>query len=104
MIITPIMKAIEEQIKFIQIGCIHLTEDGVIGRHEASVPQLFIVVSGEGWVTGQENVKRKIKAGELVIWEAGEWHEVKTQKGLMAIVIESDKINPMKNYLNEILI
>jgi hypothetical protein len=63
MIITPIMKAIEEQIGFIQIGCIHLAEDGVIDGHEASVPQLFIVVSGEGWVTGQENVKRKIKAG-----------------------------------------
>ena len=36
----------------ITIGFIHIEQGGVVGYHLAPVPQLFIVVEGEGWVEG----------------------------------------------------
>ncbi|MCI3918975.1 DUF2793 domain-containing protein [Paenibacillus sp. TRM 82003] len=102
MVITPIMKSVEEKIKFVQMGCIHLLEDGVIGGHEASVSQIFIVITGSGWVTGKEKLNKEIKAGELAFWESGEWHEVRTEQGMTAVVVESDSIYLMEKYLKEI--
>ncbi|MFD1178125.1 cupin [Paenibacillus puldeungensis] len=100
-VMTPIIRMLEKQIDVIQIGCIHLSEQGIIGGHEAAVPQLFLVVSGEGLVTGKENVIKNIKAGELAVWEAGEWHEIRTELGMTAIVVESDHMDLMNSYLVE---
>lgn len=33
-----------------RIGCIHLEANGIVGFHQAVIPQLLIVVDGEGWV------------------------------------------------------
>ncbi|MCJ7989936.1 cupin [Priestia sp. OVS21] len=35
------------------IGYMYIEEEGTVGYHEAPIPQLFIVVEGEGWVTGE---------------------------------------------------
>lgn len=52
--------------------------------------QLLLIVDGEGYVCGANKEKVKIGAGQAVFWEKGEFHETSTEKGLMAIVIESD--------------
>lgn len=80
--------------KTAQIGCMYLEQDGIIGYHEAVVPQLLLIVHGEGWVKGGDHQTFEIKAGDAVFWHKGEGHETKTQKGLMAIVIESEELNP----------
>lgn len=77
-----------------QIGCIHLGENGLVGYHQAVVPQLFLVVQGEGWVTGENREKVAIKAGQAAFWTAGEWHESGTATGMAAIVIESEQLDP----------
>jgi quercetin dioxygenase-like cupin family protein len=77
----------------IHVGCMHLAADGVVGLHQATVPQLFMVVSGEGIVKGKEDREYAIKAGFAAYWEAGEWHETKTRTGLTAIVIEGEALN-----------
>jgi quercetin dioxygenase-like cupin family protein len=74
----------------IHIGAVHLQENGIIGYHEAVVSQLLLIVDGEGYVCGADKEKLKVKAGQAVFWEKGEFHETSTEKGLMAIVIESD--------------
>jgi len=84
-----------------RIGCMYLQEDGIIGYHEAAVPQLFLVMSGEGWVVGNEGIKRRIIQGEAAFWERGEGHETTTETGLAAIVIESEELNPSK-FLREV--
>ena len=33
---------------------IEIAPGGVVGRHPAVVPQLFVVVSGSGWVSGAD--------------------------------------------------
>lgn len=34
------------------IGYMYIDGEGTVGHHPAPIPQLFIVVEGEGWVTG----------------------------------------------------
>ncbi|WP_340018674.1 cupin [Paenibacillus sp. FSL H3-0457] len=77
-----VMSRITQTKKAAHIGCMHLAEGGVIGYHQAVVPQLLLIVSGEGWVRG-----------EAVLWDKHEWHETKTEAGLMAIVIESEELD-----------
>jgi len=75
------------------IGCIHLEKNGVIGYHQAVVPQLLIIVNGEGFVRGEADDFVKVQSGEAVFWMKDEWHETKTLTGLTAIVIESEELD-----------
>ncbi|NWK70130.1 cupin [Bacillus paramycoides] len=76
----------------IHIGAMHLQENGIIGYHEAVVSQLLLIVQGEGFVCSADKEKVKVEAGQAVYWEKGELHETSTEKGLMAIVIESEDL------------
>jgi quercetin dioxygenase-like cupin family protein len=67
---------------------------GVVGRHPAAADQLFIVVEGEGWVSGSEGERASVAAGAAVFWAQGEEHESGTDSGLTAIVVESKRIVP----------
>jgi hypothetical protein len=35
------------------------------------------------------------KAGQAAFWIAGEWHESGTESEMMAIIIESDSLDPI---------
>ncbi|WP_227394630.1 cupin domain-containing protein [Jeotgalibacillus aurantiacus] len=82
----------------VQISIMHLEEGGVIGYHQASMPQLLMVVSGRGEVRGAENTYVEIKTHEAAFWEKGEWHETRSEEGLTAIVIEGPvlKVSALK--------
>lgn len=79
------------------INCAYLEPNGVIGFHKATIPQLFLVVQGEGWVRGEApESRRPIKAGEAAFWDEGEWHESGTETGMVVILIEGEDIDPTK--------
>jgi quercetin dioxygenase-like cupin family protein len=66
---------------------IELPPGGRIGTHPAVDEQLFIVVAGEGDVrSGSDAVH--VVAGDAVRWSPGEEHEMTTETGLVAIVVE----------------
>lgn len=92
-----IMSRITQTTKAAHIGCIHLEENGVVGYHQAVSPQLLLIVSGEGFVRGEQEEHFKVEAGDAIFWNKGEWHETKTDTGLMAIVIESEELSPLMN-------
>jgi len=77
-----------------RVSCIHLGLNGTVGYHQAVTPQLFLVVRGEGWVRGEANDRIPITVGYAAFWEKDEWHESKTNGGMMVIVIESESLNP----------
>lgn len=89
-----IMSRVIQTDKTTNIGCMHLEEGGVIGYHQAVVPQLLLVISGEGYVRNDKDEYFKVQSGDAVFWEKDEWHETKSNKGLTAIVIESVELNP----------
>ncbi|MGE6489739.1 cupin domain-containing protein [Paenisporosarcina sp. NPDC076898] len=76
------------------IGCMHLDANGIVGYHQAVVPQLLVVIHGEGYVRNDKEDNIKVQPGDAVFWEKDEWHETKSDKGLTAIVIESVELNP----------
>lgn len=76
------------------IGCMHLEQNGVIGYHQAIVPQLLLIMNGEGYVCSEKKDYYKVQVGDAIFWEKDEWHETKTDSGLTAIVIESEELNP----------
>lgn len=76
------------------IGCMYLQKHGVIGYHQAAMPQLLLILSGEGEVRGDAEEYVQVQAGDAVFWEKDEWHETRTDQGLTAIVIESADLSP----------
>jgi len=44
-----------------QIAFMQLEENGTIGFHQAVVPQLLLIINGEGWVRGKEATKFFLK-------------------------------------------
>ncbi|WJE17175.1 cupin [Halobacillus sp. ACCC02827] len=89
-----IMNRITHTQKSAHIGVMHLEKNGIIGYHQAVVPQLLLIVKGEGIVKGKEDSSITVKSGNAVYWEKDEWHETKTEDGLTAIVIESEELDP----------
>ncbi|AIQ59114.1 cupin domain-containing protein [Paenibacillus borealis] len=79
------------------IGCVYLGHQGVIGYHQATCPQLLLIMNGEGYVRGGEEEFTAVRAGQAVFWEQDEWHETRTDSGMTAIIIESDSLNPAAN-------
>ena len=78
----------------LQVGCFHVAAGGVVGFHQATTPQLFLVMDGEGWVRGEEATRTPIAPGQAAFWEAGEWHESGSEQGMLAVVIEGPGLNP----------
>ncbi|MFS0779408.1 hypothetical protein ABC255_25850 [Neobacillus sp. 3P2-tot-E-2] len=52
------------------------------------------MVSGEGYVSIDQEEYYKVQPGDAVFWEKDEWHETKSDIGLTAIVIQSKELNP----------
>jgi quercetin dioxygenase-like cupin family protein len=71
------------------VALLRLDAGGVLGRHPAVGPQLFLVVAGEGRVEGGDKERRPIVAGTAAFWEDGELHETTTETGLTAVIVEA---------------
>ena len=71
---------------------IELAPGGVVARHPAAATQLFVVVSGTGWVSGGDGDRVPIRAGEAVAWEPGEEHESGSDEGMTALVVEGEAL------------
>lgn len=78
----------------VQIGCMHLEANGMIGFHQASVSQLLLVMAGEGVVCSDDRKEIPVIEGDAIYWKKGEGHQTITESGLTAIVIESEHLNP----------
>lgn len=72
---------------------IQIAPGGVVGRHPAAAPQLFVAVSGSGWVSGPDGEREPIEAGQAVAWDPAEAHESGSAKGMTAIVVEAESLD-----------
>ena len=62
--------------------CMYLGPGGVVGRHETRLGQLFCVIEGEGWVSGDDGEAVAISRGQAAYWAKGEVHGAGTETGL----------------------
>ena len=77
----------------LHVSCMYLEPGGHVGRHPASVHQLFAVVQGAGWAAGDDGERITLRIGDAVLWPRGESHEAGTDSGMVAIVVESDLLS-----------
>lgn len=77
-----------------QLARFELAAGGHIGAHPATVPQLFVVLAGEGWASGADGQRVPLRAGQAAFWEAGETHATGTEHGLTALVLEAETLDP----------
>ena len=73
---------------------IELEPGGRLGLHPAAEPQLFVVVEGEGTVSAGGGAPEAVSAGSIVSWAAGERHETRSDRGLVAVVVEGPGLEP----------
>jgi quercetin dioxygenase-like cupin family protein len=75
------------------VHCAYLDPNGLIGYHQATVLQLFLVLQGQGWVRGESPERTMIEAGQAAYWEIGEWHEAGTETGMTGVIVEATAFN-----------
>jgi quercetin dioxygenase-like cupin family protein len=61
---------------------------GAIGPHAAEFGQLFLAVSGDGWVSGRDGVRTALREGDAAFFERGEIHAKGSETGLTALMIQ----------------
>jgi quercetin dioxygenase-like cupin family protein len=61
---------------------------GAVGRHEAGYGQLFIVLTGHGWVSGHDGLRAEIGAGDVVLFDRGEQHAKGSDTGMLAVMVQ----------------
>ena len=66
---------------------------GRIRRHPGTYPQIIAVLEGSGKVSGANGVDEPIGAGEAVFLHEGEDHEMKSEAGLTALIIEGAQVD-----------
>ena len=84
-----------------RVTCFHIGQGGFIPRHPATGRQLFAVVEGTGWVSGDDGKHVPVKPGIAACWEPGEAHESGTDDGMKAIVVECESFDPAQ-FMREI--
>lgn len=72
-----------------RLVCMHLAPGGTVGEHEAVGSQLFCVVDGEGWVSGDDATRRPVHPMEAAYWRPGERHAAGTESGMVAVILEA---------------
>jgi len=75
-----------------RVTCLSVEPGGIIGEHPASDGQLFLVVAGEGWVSGPDRRRLAIRAGQGVRWDPEEIHTSGSETGLTAIAVEGPNL------------
>jgi quercetin dioxygenase-like cupin family protein len=68
---------------------------GEIGPHEAGYGQLFLALSGEGWVAGGDGVPQAIASGEAAFISPGEIHSKGSETGMTALMVQVRDFSPL---------
>jgi quercetin dioxygenase-like cupin family protein len=99
---APLTQPFEEG-ALIQAAIFRFEPGGRIRRHPATYPQILAVLEGSGEVSGGNGVDEPIGAGEAVFLHEGEDHEMKSEAGLMALIIEGESLDRFRERPSEAL-
>ena len=90
--IAPLTQPTEEG-ALVKAAVFRFEPGGRIRRHPGTYPQIFAVLEGSGEVSGASGVDEPIGAGEAVFVHEGEDHELKSEAGLTALIIEGESLD-----------
>ncbi|GAA2594674.1 hypothetical protein GCM10010435_87140 [Winogradskya consettensis] len=72
----------------VAVTVLRVAAGGEIGRHAAAVDQVFVVMAGHGFVQAGEGDAEPVRAGQAVVWRAGEEHATTAVEDITAMAIE----------------
>lgn len=72
------------------VSVLRVAAGGTLGRHPAPRRQVFAVLSGAGETCTGDGPRVALRAGTLVVWEAGEVHQTWAVEDLTAVVVETE--------------
>lgn len=72
--------------------CIYFRPGGMIGPHVAGFDQLFLVVSGRGWVSGRDGKRFALRAGQGAIFRRCEMHSKGSRTGMTAMMFQVTRL------------
>ena len=81
----------------VQAAIFRVAPGGGLGRHPATGPHILAVLEGSGHVSGAHGDLHPISAGEAVFWSPGEEHEMQSETGLTALILEAEELRPWRN-------
>ena len=80
----------------VQAAIFRFEAGGRIRRHPGRYPQIFAVLEGSGEVSGADGVDEPIGPREAVFLNEGEDHELKSEAGLTALIIEGESLDRLR--------
>jgi quercetin dioxygenase-like cupin family protein len=69
----------------------HYHPGAVLGRHSGGLWQLFAVLDGSGWVSGEEETKQHCTDGDAFVWPPGESHASGSDTGMTVVIVQSNQ-------------
>ena len=90
--IAPLTQPSEEG-ALVKAAIFRFAPGGRIRRHPGTYPQILAVLEGSGEVSGANGLDEPIVAGEAVFLHEGEDHEMKSEAGLTALIIEGESLD-----------
>ena len=90
--IAPLTEPFERG-ALVQAAIFRFEPGGRLKRHPATLPHILAVLEGSGEVSGATGIAEPIGAGDAVFLHEGEEHEVKSEAGLTALVIEGESVD-----------
>jgi quercetin dioxygenase-like cupin family protein len=77
----------------IAVNVLRFSAGSHLPQHRAGRPQLFLVLEGEGWVTGADQEKHSIRAGQAAFWSEGEPHGSGSVTGMLAVIVQAPHLD-----------
>ena len=90
--VAPLTQAFEEG-ALVQAAIFRFDPGGRLRRHPTTIPEIFAVLEGSGEVSGANGVDEPIGAGEAVFLHESEGHELKSEAGLTALILEGESLD-----------
>ena len=74
--------------EFVCVYVATLRAGSTIPKHPAGRAQVFYVVSGEGRVSGDDDVEQSVGAGSVVTWSPGEYHTTSADSDMTVVIVQ----------------
>jgi quercetin dioxygenase-like cupin family protein len=74
---------------------VYFEPGGEIGPHEAGFGQLFVALSGAGWVAGGDGERVPLAEEQAAFIERGEIHSKGSETGLTALMVQVRDLTPL---------
>jgi quercetin dioxygenase-like cupin family protein len=74
---------------------VYFDPGGEIGPHEAGFGQIFLALTGSGWVAGDDGVRLALSEGKAALIRRGEIHSKGSDTGMTALMVQVRDLTPL---------